>query len=114
MRLALNLLPEEIILQYNLQDIAEDGYVYLEMCKKMYGLLQADMLPNNHITKHLATYGYIPTDHTTGLWRQKMRPIHFTLVVEKFEFKYVDQHNSDHLLSVWDIDPLAIEKYQVS
>ena len=52
MRLGLNLLPEEIILQYNLQDIAEDAYVYLEMCKGMYGLPQADMLANKHLTKH--------------------------------------------------------------
>ena len=57
MRLALNVLPEEIILQYNLQDIAKDGYVYLEICKGMYGLPQDGMLAKNHITKRLTTYG---------------------------------------------------------
>ena len=30
MRSALDLLPKEIILQYNLRDIDEDGYVYFE------------------------------------------------------------------------------------
>ena len=52
MRLALNVLPEEIILQYNLRDIVEDGYVYLEICKGIYGLPQDGMLANNHLTKN--------------------------------------------------------------
>ena len=57
----------------------------------MYGIPQSSMLANNYITKHLATYGYIPTSHTTGLWRQQMRPIYLTLVLDNFGVKYVDQ-----------------------
>ena len=57
----------------------------------MYGLPQAIMLTNNHITKYLAIYGYIPTAYTPGLWRQQMRPIYFTLLVDDFGVKYVDQ-----------------------
>ena len=91
MRLALNVLPEEIILQYNLRDIAEDGYVYLKILKGMYGILQAGMLANNHLTKHFSTYRYIPTAHATDLWRQQIRQNCFTLVVDNFGVKYVDQ-----------------------
>ena len=91
MRISLNLLPEEIILQYNLRDIAKDGYAYLEIFKVMYGLPQAGILSNNLLTKHFSTYGYIPTVHTIGLWRQQMHPIYFTIVVDDFGVKYVDQ-----------------------
>ena len=62
-----------------------------KICKGMYGLPHAGMLFNNHLTKHVATYGYIPTAHTPGLWRQQMRPIYFTLVIDNFGVKYVDQ-----------------------
>jgi hypothetical protein len=35
----LNIIPEEIVLAYNLQDIVKpDGWVYIELRKGMYGL----------------------------------------------------------------------------
>ena len=74
----------------------------------MYGLPQSGMLAKNHLTKHLATYGYIITARTPGLWRQKNRPMYFILVVDNFEVKYVDQYHYEHLLAVWNIDPLEI------
>ena len=80
----------------------------------MYGIPQSGMLSKNHLTKKLATYGYILTNLTPGLWRQKIRPIYSILVVKNFEVKYVDQYHSKHLLTVWNLDPLAIEKYKVS
>ena len=91
MRLDLNLLPEEIILQNNLRYIAKDGYVYLEICKGMYGFTHASMLVNNHLNKILGTYGFIPAAYTPGLWRKQMCPIYFTLVVDDFGVKYLDQ-----------------------
>jgi hypothetical protein len=51
MQLALDTLPEEIILQYNLRDIAHNGYVYLEIRKGMYGLPQAGILANQLLVK---------------------------------------------------------------
>ena len=87
MRLSLNLIPEEIILQYKLRDIAKDGYVYLKIWKGIYGITQDEMLANNQLTKHLSTYRYIPITHTPGLWRHKKRPISLTLVVDNFGVK---------------------------
>ena len=57
MILSLDLLPEEIIFQHNLKDIARDGYVYLEIWKGIYGITHVGMLSNNHNTKYLAAYG---------------------------------------------------------
>jgi hypothetical protein len=45
MRLKLTDIPEEIIIEYNLREIAtEDGYVYCEIRKGMYGLPQAGII----------------------------------------------------------------------
>ena len=45
MRLKLSDIPEEIIVQYKLRDIATpDGYVYSEITKEMYGLTQAGII----------------------------------------------------------------------
>jgi hypothetical protein len=99
MRLSLALLPDEIVSQYNLLDIAIDGYVYLEICKGMYGLPQAGILASKRLTKHLATFGYYPTDQTPGLWRHKTHPIAFSLVVDDFGVKYVGRQNAEHLVA---------------
>jgi hypothetical protein len=43
MRLKLNIIPEEIIIKYNLHEIAtKDGYVYCKIQKGMYDLPQVD------------------------------------------------------------------------
>jgi hypothetical protein len=43
------------------------------------------------LRKRLANDGYRPTTHTPGLWKHDTRPIAFTLVVDDFGVKYVDQ-----------------------
>jgi hypothetical protein len=65
MCLALALLPDGNIRQYKLLNIAQDGYVYLELPKGMYGLPQAGILTSKRLTKHLATFGYVPTAQTS-------------------------------------------------
>jgi hypothetical protein len=64
MRLAISLIPQEIIEQYNLMDLVVAGYVYIKIQKGIYGLLQAGIIANQKLTKHLAKYGYHPTKHT--------------------------------------------------
>jgi hypothetical protein len=99
MRLPLSIIPEEIILQYNLREIATpDGWVYIEIRKGMYGLKQAGLIANQRLTKHLATHGYFPTPRTPGLWRHRTRNIAFSLVVNYFRIKYVGKENAEHLV----------------
>ena len=99
MRLALELLPELIILQYNLQDIGQEGYVNLEICKGFYGLSQSGVVANKRITKHLSTFGYSPTPHNPGLCRHQTRPIAFTLFVDDSRVKYVVRQHVKHLVA---------------
>jgi hypothetical protein len=97
MKMLLSRFPEEIIQKYNLNALAVDGWVYIEIRKGMYGLKQAGLLANQLLQTCLAPFGYYPTCHTPGLWLHKTRPIYFTLVVDDFTVKYVGKQHAEHL-----------------
>jgi hypothetical protein len=97
MKMLLSRFPEEIIQQYNLNALAVDGWVYIEIRKGMYGLKQAGLLANQLLQTRLAPFGYYPTWHTPGLWLHKTQQISFTLVVDDFAVNYVGKHHAEHL-----------------
>lgn len=47
----------------------------------------------------LAQHGYHQTKHTSGLFAHESRGISFTLVVDDFGIKYIDQADVDHLMN---------------
>jgi hypothetical protein len=67
MWLPIALIPQEIIDTYNLFNLVHNGYVYIDICKGMYGLPQAGILANKLLTKRLAIAGYYPAAHC---WRE--------------------------------------------
>jgi hypothetical protein len=81
--------PEEIIQKYNLNALAVDGWVYIEIRKGMYGLKQAGLLANQLLQTRLNPFGYYPARHNPGLWLHKTRPISFTLVVDDFAVQHL-------------------------
>ena len=88
MRLRLEIIPKEIILKYNLRDLVdEEGWVYIEIRKGMYGLPQAGIIANQLLKKRLSEKGYYQCQHTPGLWRHVWRSIIFCLVVDDFGIK---------------------------
>jgi hypothetical protein len=89
MKMLLSRFPEEIIQKYNLNALAVDGWVYIEIRKGMYGLKQAGLLANKLLRTRLAPFGYYPARHTPGIWLHKTRSISFTLVVDDFAVKYM-------------------------
>jgi hypothetical protein len=97
MKMLLSRFPEEIIQKYNLNALAVDGWVYIEVRKGMYGLKQAGLLANQLLQTRLAPFGYYPARRTPGLWIHKTRPISFTLVVDDFAVKYVGKQHAEHL-----------------
>jgi hypothetical protein len=97
MKMLLSRFPEEIIQKYNLNALAVDGWVYIEIRKGMYGLKQAGLLANQLLQKCLAPFGYYPARHTLGLWLHKTRQISFTLVVDDFAVKYAGKQHAEHL-----------------
>jgi hypothetical protein len=97
MKMTLSRFFEEIVQKYNLNALAVDGWVYIEIRKGMYGLKQAGLLANHLLQTRLAPFGYYPARHTPGLWLHKTRPISFTLLVDDFAVKYVGKQHADHL-----------------
>ncbi len=69
------LIPADIIAHYNLNEKVLDGYVYMEIRKRMYGLPQAGILANKLLKKCLVCHGYFEQPHTPGLWKHVERPI---------------------------------------
>jgi hypothetical protein len=94
----LSSLPQETIDKYDLIELAQDGKVYIEIQKGMYGLPQAGILANELLRHNLAKFGYRPTQHTYSLWKQDTRPISFLLVVDDFGFKYVGREHAENLM----------------
>jgi hypothetical protein len=97
MKMLLSRFPEEIIQRFNLNSLAVDGWVYIEIRKGMYVLKQAGLHANQLLQTRLAPYGYYPARQTPGLWLHKTRPIFFTLIVDDFTVKYVGKQHAEHL-----------------
>jgi hypothetical protein len=89
--------PEEIIQKYNLNTLAVDGWVYIEIRKIMYGLKQAGVLVNELLQTRLAPLWYYPSRHTPVLWLHKTPPIYFILVVDDFAVKYVGKQHAENI-----------------
>jgi hypothetical protein len=95
----LSSLPQETIEKYDLIELSQDGKVYIEIQKGMYGLPQAGILANELLQHNLAKDGYRPTPHTHGLWTHDTRPLSFSLVVDDFGVKYVGREHAEHLMA---------------
>jgi hypothetical protein len=67
MKMLLSRFPKEIVQKHNLNALAVDGWVYIEILKGMYGLKQSGLLANQLMQTHLAPFGYYPARHTPGL-----------------------------------------------
>jgi hypothetical protein len=89
MKMLLSRFPEEIIQKYNLNTLAVNSWVYIEIRKCMYGLKQSGLLANQLLQTRLAPFGYYLTRHTPILWLHKTQPISFTLIMDDFAVKYV-------------------------
>jgi hypothetical protein len=108
MKMPLSLFPQDIIDHYGINNKVLNGYVYMEICKGMYGLPQANILANKLLKKRLATHGYYKQPHTPGLFKHKSHPVWFNLAVDDFGIKYIGEINLQHLY-----DALPMESYDI-
>jgi hypothetical protein len=77
MRLPISILPIEIIEKYQLTRLVVDGWIYLEICKGMYGLKQAGILANKLLEKKMKPFGYHPARHRPMVSHYKTYGIKF-------------------------------------
>ena len=108
MKMKLKIIPQEIIDQYQLQDLEENGWVYMKIVKGMPGLKQAARLANERLVHHLSPYGYAPVQHTPSLWKHESNGILFALVVDDFGIKSTSDSATSHLLQA------LRDKYQIT
>ena len=96
-QLKLSNLPADFIKQYSLTyKVTKEGYVYIKVCKGMYGLPQAGILAHQLLKKRLSKQGYHHSSITPGFWVHKWLPISFTLCVDNFGAKYVGEEHNMH------------------
>ena len=104
MKMPIGIFSRHVIQEYKLGEKVYKGYIWIEICRSMYGLPQAGKLANEFLNKKLAPHGYFEVKHTPGLWKHISRPLQFKLVVDDFGVKYTRREDADHLLRV-------LEKY---
>ena len=53
--------------------IADDGYVYCEAIRGMYGLKQTAKLARDQLVETLKPFGYYPTKEPQNIWAHTIR-----------------------------------------
>jgi hypothetical protein len=97
----LELFPQDIINLYHLQNKANhNGNVHCEVCRGMYSLPQAGFIAQELLEQRLLKAGCTQSKITPGYWKNKWRPISFTLVVDDFGVKYIGKEHVLHLIKV--------------
>ena len=94
-----NMLPEEIIQEYNLSELFHKGNILARINKGMYGLPQAGRIAYDKLVTHLQKGGYVHAGRTPGLFKHKTRDLYFCLVVDDFGVKYVHKADAHHLIN---------------
>ena len=97
MRFNINMVPQELIDLYDLQNkVTEDGWVYCEIHKAIYGLKESGKLASIKLKEFLAIEGYKPCRFTHELYKHKTKTITFSLVVDNFGVRYINKQDTDH------------------
>ena len=75
MRIHVLMIPDNIRTEYGINDDYVDnrGFVYFEITKATYGLIQSGALAHADLKQRLAKYDYYPHKRTHGLWYHETR-----------------------------------------
>ena len=61
-------IPDKLISQYNLLKFVDHDWIYFEIRRGIYGLLQSRILANKLLKTRLNTAGYYHAATSPGLW----------------------------------------------
>ena len=75
MKISLDMVPKEIIAQYQLCSLASDGWIFMEIRKGMPGMKKSVRISNDRLRLHLAKFGYAPIARTPLLWKHATKNI---------------------------------------
>jgi hypothetical protein len=94
-------IPDKIIGEYKLHEKATpDGWIYFKvLVRGMYGLPQSGSNSHDELKEHLNKEGYFKSPLIPALWKHKMQPTQFVLIVDDFGIKYFMTEDLDHLIN---------------
>ena len=102
MKLHIIIIHGKIIDAYILSNIQDNnGWVYMKICKGVYGLKQAGIIVNLELKKHMENVGSHPVHFTAGIWKHETNDTIFELVVDDFCVKYTSEANAEHFLNAF-------------
>ena len=74
MRIHIRLITPDITVHFNLNVLVyQDGWIYMEIIRGVYGITQVGILANNLIQQHLRNHGYYRFKLSPGFWQHVWR-----------------------------------------
>ena len=98
MKIALEIISNEIVQQYNLHGVASNGWVYMDIHKDMICLKQQTTLQITTSSSASPSLAMPSLPEPPPLWKHGTKDITFSLVVDNFGLQYGGKKNSDHLI----------------
>ena len=98
-KIAIKLIPQEIVDNYYLNNDKIDSYIYAIVERGMYVLVQAGIIAHNALNTYIKPYSYATARIKQGLWMHKYRDINFTQVVDEFGINYMNKKDAYHLIA---------------
>jgi hypothetical protein len=93
-------IPDKIIGKYKLcEEATLDGWMYFKVMRGMYDLPQSGLNSHDELKERLNKEGYFKSPLVPALWKHKMRPTQFVLIVDDFGIKYFTTEDLDHLIN---------------
>ena len=77
----ISIIPQECLDKYNVKGKAHNRYIFVQVPKLVYVLVQVGQIAHDALVKYLEPYGYHPSRKTLGIWTNDSRPIYLNLVV---------------------------------
>ena len=97
MKVALKCFIEDIIQHYSLGTLQHNGYIFIKIKKRMYGLKQAVILAYHSLSKLLTNGGYEQILDSLRMWKHKTRKTLFCLCVDDFGVRYYSKEDVQQL-----------------
>ena len=93
MTMSISLILQEFSNLYDLAPTVNNWYVYTEIKKGTYGLLQPGILTTYLLNEPLLQHSYLEVQHTPGLVWHKAWRIWFPLLVDDFQIKNIGKEH---------------------
>ena len=100
MRILIELIPQEFIDLYQLQNKVSISFVYCENSQGMYGLSGAGVLATKLLKKRLKEHDYFEVKYTPDLFKHESRLTWLTLTIDDFGIKYIGKEHIEHQMLV--------------